>query len=121
MRGNALSGLRRWPEAAVAFRECIRIAWGAVCMHDLAYGLWNLPRALAHLRQPEAALQLSAFAAQFWTTHFGPLSQSDERELMRVRRLAACQLDAARCEALWTQGQRLATAQAVRLALGEAC
>ena len=55
VRGNAFSELRDWPRATADNQECIRIAWRGMASFDLAYGLWNLPRALAHLRQPEAA------------------------------------------------------------------
>lgn len=117
--GNALSELRRWPEAVTAFRECLRIAWRHVAPHDLAYGLWNLPRALAHTREPEAALRIAAFAARFWETRFGALGRGDLHDLRRVRRLAAVQLGslAAADEAL-AQGAHLALPEAIALALG---
>ena len=50
---------------------------------------WNLPRALAHLCEPEAAVQLAAFAARFWTDRFGVLGARDQRDL---RRLACVQI-----------------------------
>ena len=50
---------------------------------DLAFGLWNLPRALLHLRQPEPALRLAAYAAAFWRERFGELSAADQRYLQR--------------------------------------
>ena len=64
-------------------RESVRVAWGAAEVHPLAYGLWNTPRALAHLRQPEAAARLMAFIAGYWTTHFGPLGRGP-RSLSRL-------------------------------------
>jgi hypothetical protein len=85
--------------------------------HDLAYGLWNLPRALTHLRQPEAALQLAAFAAQFWETRFGALGAADLHYLRLVRRLAARSVDIATSDRLWAAGRRLSTADAVALAM----
>jgi hypothetical protein len=84
---------------------------------DLAYGLWNMPRALAHQRQPEAAIRLAAFAAAFWRTRFGELSAADERDLLRVRRLVARTLSPARIAALWLEGEQWSLAQAVALAL----
>ncbi len=117
VRGNALSALRRWDEAVQTYRECIQLAWDGVAAHDLAYGLWNLPRALAHLRQPEAALQLAAFAAHFWETRFGALGAEDLHYLRLVRRLAARSVDAATSERLWAAGRRLSTPDAVALAL----
>ena len=84
---------------------------------DLAHGLWNLPRALAHLRQPEIAIRLVAYAAALWRTRFGELTAEDRRYLLRVRRLAARQIDAAAIEAEWLEGERLSLSQAVALAL----
>jgi hypothetical protein len=46
---------------------------------------------LARLRQPEAAIQLMAFASVFWTSLFGPLARDDERHVRRVRALVARQ------------------------------
>ena len=118
VRGNAHSELRRWREAVASFREGARLAWECLALHELAYVLWNLPRALAHARDPERAVQIAAFVEVFWQTRFGPLSAADHHDLRRVRRLAACQLDAQRIEALRSAGAALTLADAVRLALG---
>ena len=84
VRGNAYSGLRQWPLAVADYQLCIRTAWNCMSSFDLAYGLWNLPRALAHLRQPEAAVRLIAFAASMWRSRFGELS-ADDRPLHAPR------------------------------------
>jgi predicted ATPase len=117
VRGNALSGLRRWGEAAASFRDSAQLAWDCLALHELAYVLWNLPRALAHLREPARAVQLAAFAEAFWQARFGRLSDADRHDLRRVRRLVARQLDAPRIEALWAQGAQLSPAEAMTLAL----
>ncbi|MBL8347048.1 MAG: NACHT domain-containing protein [Rubrivivax sp.] len=117
VRGNAGSGLRRWAEAANDYRECIRIAWRGMSDYDLAYGLWNLPRALLHLRRPEQGLPLAAFAEVNWATRFGALNDSDRRDLLRIRRLAAGQVRPQQVEALWRQGAALTLGEAVSLAL----
>ena len=117
VRGNALSELRRWSAAVASFREGARLAWECLALHELGYVLWNMPRALAHVREPERALLLAAFAAVFWQTRFGRLSDADRHDMRRVRRLAACQLDARRIEALWSQGAQLSLAEAMVLAL----
>ena len=117
VRGNALTGLREWSRAVADYQECIRIAWDSMVSFDLAYGLWNLPRALAHLRRPEPAMRLAAYAASLWRTRFGELSAEDHRYLLRVRRLVARQIGAARSEAAWREGERLSMSQAVALAL----
>ena len=116
--GNAHSGLGAWSQAVTDYQECVRTAWKSMASFDLAHGLWNLPRALAHLRQPDAAIRLAAFATMQWRTHFGELSAADQRYLVRVRRLAARQISAARIEAEWLEGERLTLSQAVTLALG---
>ena len=115
--GNAHSGLRRWSPAVADYQECIRIAWKSMSSFDLAHGLWNLPRALAHLRQPAAAIRLLAYAVTLWQTRFGELTAEDRRYLVRVRRLAARQISAASIEAEWRAGEQLSLSQAVALAL----
>ena len=117
VRGNAFSGLRDWPRAVADYQECIRIAWQGMASFDLAYGLWNLPRALAHRHQPEAAIRVIAYAAAFWRSRFGELSASDERDLRRVRRLTARQLSVPQIETLWREGEHLTLSQAVAIAL----
>ena len=116
--GNAHAGLRQWPEALADYQECIRTAWRSMTSFDLAHGLWNLPRALARLHQPELAIRLVAYASLLWRSRFGELSAADERYLVRLRRLAARQIDAARIEAEWREGEKLSLPQAVALALG---
>ena len=117
VRGNALCGLRRWSQAVECFREGARLGWNCLALHELAYLLWNLPRALAHVRDPKRALLLAAFAEAFWQARFGRLSPADLRDMRRVRRLAARQLDAHRIEALRLQGAQLSLTEAVALAL----
>ncbi len=116
--GNAHSGLGAWAQAVDDYRECVRTAWKSMASFDLAHGLWNLPRALAHLRRPEDAVRLAAFATMLWRTRFGELSAHDQRYLLRVRRLAARQVSAGRIEVAWLQGEALSLSQAVALALG---
>ena len=118
MRGNAHSELRRWRDAVASFREGARLAWECLALHELAYVLWNLPRALADARDPERAVQIAAFAQVFWQARFGPLNAADHRNLLRVRRLAACRLAAQRIDALRSAGAALTLADAVWLALG---
>ena len=65
VKGNALVALRRWREAAEVLRECVQQSWAAMATHDLAYGLWNLPRVLAHQRQHEAAVRIAACATSY--------------------------------------------------------
>ncbi len=115
--GNARSGLRDWPGAVADYQACIRAAWGSMGSYDLAYGLWNLPRALAHLRAPELAARLMAFAAAFWQQGFGEISAKDQRDVLRLRRLVLCQLPAARLATLWREGEALSLHDAVALAL----
>jgi len=117
VRGDAQSELHCWADAVATLRECIRVAWDCMALHELAYGLWNLPRALAHVSDAEAAVELGAFVAHFWETRFGALSASDLHDLRRLRRLALCQIDARRHDALRERGRRLPLAEAVSLAL----
>ncbi|GCL64571.1 ATP-binding protein [Pseudaquabacterium pictum] len=116
LRGEALSRLRRWPEAARAYQGCVATAWAAAEPWPLLYGLWNLPRAWAHGRRPEAAARLMGFAAHH-ASLLGPPGAGDRHELRRLWRLCRCQA-AADDVARWrAEGAQLPLAQAVRLAL----
>ena len=117
MQGEALGALRRWPEALAAYRECVRVAWGAGELHALAYGLWNLPRALARARRPEPAARLVGFAGHYWRTHVGQLNADDELDLRHQHRLAAAQIGRAAARLQAQRGQRMSLADAVALAL----
>ena len=120
VRGNAYSGLRAWARAVDDYQECVRVAWRHFAMYDLAHGFWNLPRALAHLRQPQRAIRMMGFVAHFWRTRFGELTAHDQRYLLRVRRLAARQIDGEQIEALWREGEQMSLPQALDLALASA-
>lgn len=117
VQGNAHAGLRQWPEAVLSYQECIRAAWRSMAPYDLAFGFWNLPRAWAHLREPEAAVSLMACAVVFWESRFAALSEADQRDVRRVRRLAACQLPAARFDESWRKGEQMTLEQAIAFAL----
>jgi predicted ATPase len=117
VRGNALCDLRDYAQALAAYQDCVRTAWQCMASYDLAFGLWNLPRTLVRLRQPDAALQLMAFAAAFWRERFGELAAADQRYLVRIRRLCARLVSPTQLEAQWRAGECLQLPQAVALAL----
>ncbi|HSW05290.1 ATP-binding protein [Aquabacterium sp.] len=117
VRGEALTRLRRWSEAAAAYRDCVQLAFALPETLLLAYGLWNLPRALAHLRLPDTAARLMGFAQTFAPLHCGPLSRADRHDLRRVRRLCRVQLTPAALAACWREGVALTLSDAVRLAV----
>ena len=117
LQAELLADLRLWPAAAAASREAIAVAWAALDSLPLAYALWNLPRAWAHLRRPVDAARLMAFAASFWRQRYGVLSASDQHDLRRLRRLLAGQLDAAAVARHGAEGERLTLGAAVALAL----
>lgn len=112
-----LAQQRRWQQALHSNRQALALCWQRWFRHGLAYALWNPALALAHLRQPQAALQLMAFAAVFWGSQFGPLVAADRHHLRRVRRLATVQLGRERAQRLWAQGEALDVASAVALVL----
>ncbi len=116
--GNTRAEQRDWPGALAGYQECVRVAWGAMETHALAYGLWNLPQTLAHLRQPAAAGRLMSFAAHFWERRFGALSKGDQPYLRRARRLVSVQVGRTRWDTLWAEGAAMSLGDAVRLALG---
>ena len=116
--GNTRAEQRDWPAALHAYQECVRVAWGSMETHALAYGLWNLPQTLAHLRRPADAARLMSFAAHFWERRFGALSSRDQPYLRRARRLVSVQLGRTRWDTLWAEGAAMSLGAAVRLALG---
>lgn len=118
LAGEATSRLGRWPDAAEAYRACIAAAFAAAEPWPLVYGLWNLPRALAHQRQPEAAARLMGFAEAHCRQVTGPLTAADQHDLRRLRRLCEAQAGAAATDvARWRrEGAALDLSAAVRLA-----
>ena len=119
VQGYALADLGRWDEAAAAYAACLRTAWDGSFWREWFYGLWNLPRTLAHRRRPEAAVRLMAFADGFYAMRFGELGSSDRREARRTRRLVRAQLGRPRELALWREGRALGLGEAMQLALRE--
>lgn len=107
---------RDWALALTAARQALRIAHGRQHLHARALALQLFARPLARLRQPEQALQLAAFAAQYWERHLGALGAREARALARVRRLAAAQLGRERAASAWASGQTLGLAQALAMA-----
>ena len=120
LSGEAWAQLGQWALAARAYRACVQAAFAAAEPWPLSYGLWNLPRALAHLRQPEVAARLMGFAQAHAPGVTGPLQAGDQHELRRLRRLCQVQRGPAATDTAWRQGAALALADAVRLALATA-
>ena len=106
VRGNALAGLRCWPEAMASFQESARVAWRALAFYELAFAFWNLPRVLAHMRLPELAARVAAFAERYWLETGGKITPSDRRDQRRVSRLVACQLQAGSIDDSRREGRR---------------
>ena len=115
--GEAWSRLGQWAQAACAYRDCISTAYTAAEPWPLVYGLWNLPRALAHLRQPETAALLMGFSQAHSLQVTGGHTAADQHDLRRLRRLCQAQLGAARTQAAWQAGAALSLTEAVHLAL----
>ena len=115
--GYALADLRRYAESAACYRQCLQMSWDSASWREWFYGLWNLPRTLAHLRQPEPAALLMGFAQAFYAERFGQLGVEDLPEQRRTRRLVAAQLGPEHTTRLWRQGALLSMAEAMRLAL----
>lgn len=102
--GYALADLGRHPAACEAFLACIRDAAAQLAGRELFYGLWNLPRSLAHLRQPALAARVMGFAQAFYLAHYGPLGPEDTREARRTRRLVQVQIGQAATDVHWAEG-----------------
>ncbi|HMN77478.1 MAG TPA: NACHT domain-containing protein [Burkholderiaceae bacterium] len=117
--GYTLADLRDWGASARCYALCLQAAWEGGFWREWFYGLWNLPRTLAHQRRPQSAALLMGFADAFYAERFGALAPADQREARRTRRLVRQQLGAAREAALWREGRALDMAAAMRLALHE--
>jgi predicted ATPase len=116
VNGYALADLKRYAEAASLYRECLELDWAQGYWREWFYALWNLPRALAHLRQPEAAARLMGFAGAFYRDRFGVLGREDLPEARRTRRLVAVQMGSAAAAAGWQAGAAATMAEAMQLA-----
>lgn len=114
--GLAHEARRDWPAALAALRDSLRVAHARQHLHARAIALLRFGRLLARLREPERALQLAAFAEAYWLRHLGALVGREARDIVRVRRLAGVQLDAARARAAWASGQTLGLGDALALA-----
>lgn len=119
VRGYCLGDLRRHAEALQAFHACLEEAVKALAWRELFYGLWNLPRALAHLRQPERAATVMGFAQAFFAERFGVLGPEDTREARRTRWLIALQIGWPATEAAWRAGAAMSLTQVLALALSK--
>jgi predicted ATPase len=116
VRGYCLADLRRHDEALAAFQACLAVASRALAWRELFYGLWNLTRTLAHLREPERAAHLMGFAEAFYAQRFGSLGREDLREARRTRRLVAVQLGPDAADRAWRDGRSMDVGSALALA-----
>jgi tetratricopeptide (TPR) repeat protein len=113
-RGTAMLALRRWAESVASLRQSLAVAWDGMEVHAALHALWNLPPALARLRQAElAALAMGAAEAQ-WRQRFGDMDRRDERDLRRVRRFTRVLLGPVAATAAWQRGAALPLGEAVR-------
>jgi predicted ATPase len=113
VRGEALCRLHRWREAAQAYADCVRVAHALPDNLMLVYGLWNLPRALAHQRRPREAAALMGCAERLAHQHFGAPGAADQRDLRRLRRLCERQCTAVDVAAAWRDGAAWPLSEAV--------
>jgi tetratricopeptide (TPR) repeat protein len=115
--GYALADLKRYDEARAMYRQCLRMAWDDAAWREWFYALWNLPRTLAHQRQPEAAAQLMGFAQAFFAGRFGVLGREDLPEERRTRRLLHAQWGVQRTAAAWQAGAAISMREAMAMAM----
>ena len=116
-RGTALLALRRWAESAASLRQSLVVAWDGMEIHAALHALWNLPPALARLRQGELAALAMAAAETAWRQRFGGMDWRDQRDLRRVRRFTRVLLGPAAAAAAWQRGASLPLGEAVRQVL----
>ncbi len=113
-RGTALLRLRRWAESADSLRRSLHVAWEGLEMQAALYALWNLPPALARLRQAELAAETMGTAQAQWEQRFGRLDRRDMRDLKRIRRFTRALLGAEAAAAAWRRGSQRSVGDAVR-------
>ncbi|MDP1902021.1 MAG: AAA family ATPase [Rubrivivax sp.] len=103
--GRVCIRMRRWADAAAAFRRAVRLAWERQNALELTVALMHLPDALVNEPgQVELAARLQGFARPQWARLFGTLNCIEQRELRRTRRLLRLRLGGARAEALRVEG-----------------
>ena len=107
VQGYLFANMVRWREAEQAFARCAIGAARQQNHYMMSFGLWNIARSLAHLRQCEPAALLLAFSQRYWTANFGELVPSDLRYIEQVRRLVRVQIGNAELERHWARGQQL--------------
>jgi predicted ATPase len=107
----------RWPDAAAAYRQCLRLAWVEHSRYWLGMAFWNLPRSLGRIGHVTVAARLMSFGARFWARNFGALDPNDVAFVAEVHRRIAERLGVATTDALWSAGEALSLPDAVELAL----
>jgi len=116
--GRVCVRMRRWEDAAAAFRQSLQLSWQRWHAVEIGVALLHLPHALVH--QPDAlelAARLQGFACAHWSRLFGELNRIEQRELRRTRRLLRLRLGAARAQTLRLQGASWSLGEAVAKAL----
>jgi hypothetical protein len=115
--GRVHARMRRWDDAAAAFRRSVSVAWQRHAAQGLAQGLLHLPLAMVMCGQGAQAARLYGFATAHWWHLFPGLNQIEARELRCARLLLHMSLGGAHADALRTLGRGLNLADAVALAL----
>ncbi|TXI26987.1 MAG: NACHT domain-containing protein, partial [Ottowia sp.] len=115
--GRVMVRLRRWAEAAAAFRRCLHVGWQRNSLLIQSYAMLHLADALVMLEQAPLAARLQGFGIPNWERNFGPINRIEARELRRTRRLLRLALGGPKAEALRLEGQSLTRPEAVTLAL----
>ena len=111
----AYEALEMFTDAVDTCRHQLRLARQNGLVYDIGFALWNQCAPLTHLHHPLAAT-LTAFAQAYWSTHFRPLNESDQKQLAGLRRLIAKRIGHARLEAQWNRGAGLAERDGLDLA-----
>jgi predicted ATPase len=85
-----------------------------------AFGVWNQCQSLVQLNQFVLAVQLMAFASQYWVQHMAPLTDDDHVYINDVCRAAQGHLGAERVKREWARGLALSPLEGFNLASGPA-
>jgi predicted ATPase len=86
--GDCLAHLQRWEESYDALQACLRLAQTIGNQHSILLALWNIAEPMAHLGEPEKALQILRFTQQQWHKNNLPPDSEDEAYTAQIESLA---------------------------------
>jgi predicted ATPase len=113
-------GLGQYDKALRVCQRQTRLARRKGLHFYAAFGAWNQCQSMIHLNQFELAVQLMAFASQYWVQRLAPLTDADHIYIKDMRSAAEGHLGAERVRREWARGLALSPWEGLNLASGPA-